>query len=318
MSTRQGRTLRAGNCFDPCLAMYPRGIGREVSLYLSVLCDAIELRGSAAESTPADFIIKLLAKRGGVAYNKATNKWHDFTACGHGKKYGILPRFVMLKDEDNNVWSNEMDTVKYPEICIFPANAEFYPVVIKIAELVTSLDTVEDNISQNLNNMRELALVISSNKNIKSQLMLAERQRVRGVQATAYIDISDIQEQDITALGKALEDYVKVVTLSPNAHNYLPDYLALKQAYQTELFKFIGVSDVGEKQERRIESEMAIIENSSYAFIDMLIDNINEYANLHEVDIHAHRKHSQCAIDNVSEKEAEQTEQFTEDNKDVE
>ncbi len=294
MATRASRLTR--NCLGSPYSMPINTecrTGRDIALYLAVLCNSVEILGAAVDYTPSGEVVRLLSTYGGAAYNKTDKTWHQFISVSPRRKYGILPRDIKLKSIDGDEWSEIIDTELFPEICVFPANAVFYPVIDKIAESVVSLQTVEDNISQNLANLRELSVVLASSQKIKTQLEVLNRMRLSGA-TTGVIDVTESEEKSANALGQSLDDFIRVISLSPNAHNYLPDYLALKTDYREELSKLIGVASVGEKEERRVVSEMEIIENSSYAFIDIIIDSINEYGKLHNVDIYAHRRHSAC------------------------
>ena len=293
MSTRSGRKWR--DC-DPCNV---RGYA-DISPYLSRLVNNITLEGGAIDKTAPDFIAYTLATRGGVAYIRSVNEWTKFTSVQPKKRYGILPRYVKLWSDENQTWSGQIDTAKDNDVVIFPANTEFYPIADKISELVTSLNTVEDNISQNLNNLRQLAVAVVRDDKLRHQLEILDKGRQEGISALGVISLPARTNSDGTTLNDIIthteaEEAISVVSLSPNAQNYLADYLALKQDYRQELNNTIGVSEVAEKTERRITTEMEMIENSTYAIIDLLCDSINKYAKFYNVDIYAHRAHSACA-----------------------
>lgn len=291
MSTRNSRKL-----IDPCTL---RGYDN-ISPYLSRLVNNIELQGEAVKHTAPDYIPYIMATEGGVAYIKSANEWVRFMQWGSTYRNGLLPRFVKLWSEDGHTWSTPIDLKRNDDIVIFPANAEFYPLANKIDELVKSLNTVEDNISQNLDNLRQLAVAVVRNNKLKNQITALNDLRRAGTTALGVISLEENVSGDNANINAVMskteaEEALTVVTLSPNAENYLMDYLELKKDYRQELNNVIGVSEVAEKTERRINSEMEMIENSTYSMIDLLCDSINKYATYYKVDIYAHRAHSACA-----------------------
>lgn len=293
MATRNNRKWR--DC-DPCNV---RGYDN-ISPYLSRLINNIDISGMATENTAPYFIAYVMATVGGIAYVRSANEWVKFMPIYVKKRYGILPRWVKLWSEERQAWSGAVEIKKDGDVVIFPANAEFYPLADKIDELVTSLNTVEDNISQNLNNLRQLAVAVVRDNKLKNQLIALNKLREAGTTALGIISLEDNTNGDKAQINAVMsrteaEEAVTVVTLSPNAENYLADYLALKQDYREELNNVIGVTEVAEKTERRINSEMEMIENSTYSMIDLLCDSINKYATFYNVDIYAHRAHSACA-----------------------
>lgn len=289
MSTRNGRKYR--NC-EPCAMMGV--VLNSATPYLSQLVDNIALSGSAIENMPPDYIVYALAVYGGIAYIADTNEWTIFTPADKNQNTynGLLPETVKLYSYAQERWSEPINC-KAANIKIFPANATFYPVIDKINELAESLETVEDNISQNLDNLRQMAVVVTKDKRLRNQLISLNKQRLCG-QSHGVVLLPEDDDKTLLSAETANEA-LTVVSLSPNAENYLDTYLTLKADYRQELHNVIGVTEVAEKSERRITSEMELIENSTYAFIDMIINNINKYAKYHNVEIYAHRQHSACA-----------------------
>lgn len=293
--TRKKRLFR--DC-DPCITS--GGNSTDLSPYLSRLINNITLDGSATKNVAPDFIVYTLATTGGIAYIKSSNEWVNFQADSPRKVFGLIPAKVRLWSEERAEWSGSINITRDGDICIFPANAQFYAVANKIREIVTSLNTVEDNISQNLDNMRELAVVVTRDGKLAEQLTALNALRQAGTTALGVITLKNNVNGEQAAINALVnndeaQEALSVVTLSPNCHNYLADYLELKKDYREELNNVIGVTEVAEKTERRINSEMELIENSSYAVIDLLIDSINKYAKFYNVDILAHRAHGGCA-----------------------
>lgn len=287
MATRKSRIL-----VDPCII----GSNNSVAPYIVQLVNNIEVYGSAVENTSPDYIPYVMAARGGIAYVRDINEWTPYVADGVSKHHGNIPTRVRLWSEERQLWSDGVNTTD-GNVCIIPANVLNYAVTDKIEELVGSLNTVEQSISQNLENLRQLAVVVTRDSKLKNQLIALDRLRRAGEISHGVIDIpKDGNTETINEMLRMddIESLLTVVSLSPNADNYLTDYLALKQDYRQELNNVIGVTEVKEKSERRINSEMELIQNSSCAFIDMIIDNINKYAKHYDIDVHAHRTHDGC------------------------
>lgn len=309
MSTRNSRLFR--DC-DPCIN---EGQYKTIAPHISRLVNNITFIGAAIRNVAPDFIAYTLATEGGIAYIRSSNEWARFKSDSSIKKFGLIPSKVRLWSEERQEWSGSYDITRDGDICIFPANSDFYPIAAKIRELVDSLDTIETNISQNLNNLRELAVAVTRGRKLANQLKALNKQRVAGTEALGVLEVPETTTADgnnanLNALltQESAEDLLTVISLSPNANNYLADYLELKRDYREELNNLIGVTEVAEKSERRINSEMEMIENSTYAVLDLLIDSVNKYATFYNVDIYAHRAHSACAehVDKAIEEEGTQ------------
>lgn len=289
--TRENRKYR--DC-DPCVNN--GGSFSELSPYLSRLVNNITVEGAAVDNIAPDYIVYTLATAGGIAYIKSTNDWVEFMPDGPRRVFGTIPARVRLWSEEGQAWSQPISITREEDICIFPANAEFYPLANKIRELVQSLNTVEDSISQNLDNLRQLTVIVTRDKKLKNQLTALNKLRQSGTCAYGVIDIPQNKDSLSELLTQEeAKDALTMLSLSPNSENYLSTYLELKKDYREELNNVIGVTEIAEKQERRINSEMELIENSTYAMIDLLIDSINKYAKFYNVDILAHRAHGGCA-----------------------
>lgn len=287
MATRKGRLFR--DCLNQSYCTAYGGNVSGVAPYVSQMVNNITVYGRATEQTPPDFIINVLAEDGGIAYIKNLNRWARFYTAS-AKRVNGLPTVVRLWSDERQQWSG--DTPVDDNIHIYPANAMFFAVVNKIAEYVQTDTTIDENISQNLANLRELTAICVYGNALKNQLEEANDKRLKG--ATHVVINLERRHKNWQAAGLKPDDELGVVTLSPNAHNYLPDYLELKKNNLEELNKVIGISNVAEKEERRINSEMVLINNSSMAYIDMIINTINKYAKYYGDDIHAHRTHSGC------------------------
>lgn len=297
--TRAGRQT-----LDPCINEGGNSIG--VAPYIAQLVNNISIEGEAAKNAAPNYIAYVMATTGGIAYIRDVNEWAPFTAADPHTRGGI-PLKARIFSEETGLYSNPLSTTD-GNVCIFPANPDFYPLSRKIKEAVMSINCVEDNISQNLDNLREMAIIITRDSKLKNQLIMLNRMRQSGKAAYGVLSIpKDGNTETVTDLltREDLDNLATILNFSTNAHNYLADYLALKQDYRQELQNIIGVTEVAEKTERRINAEMEMIENSSFAMVDLIINNINNYAKFYGVDVHAHRTHSGCAqhVDNAIQNE---------------
>lgn len=265
--TREGRKI-----IDICgLPLWGEG-EYSLSPYLSILVNNIELEGEAVKDTPPQYIIYTLATRGGIAYLRDVNEWTAFNSVGKKNRYN-LPRRVRLYNDDGYL-SETLNVDK--SICIIPANAEYYAPANEIKKRVFRLNEIALNIFQNLNVLRQAAAVVTDDSDLSTQVETANKQREEG-------------KTTVTLIKKAGSE-LSIENFSPAAQSHLLEYLEMEKETYTQLNEIIGVANVGEKQERRIESEIELIEDSSGAIIDTLISSINQWAGYYDIDVHAHRK----------------------------
>lgn len=268
MATRSGRKF-----IDPCWDKAV-GIGSgKTAPYLSMLCNNIILSGKATEDTEPNYIQYIIATNGGIVYLRDANEWAEFTPIGKVSRT-YMPKRIRVKGEDG--WE-EMN-VDGESVCVFPANAQFIPPVDMIDEKVFMLAQVEKNILQNLDNLREMSIVETSDAELSQSLIKLDDDRRNG--ATHGVLVT---KDKINRVGE-------VKSLTANATNNLETYINLKMDYRQEIYEIVGVAKMVEKGERRINGEVDLANDSASAFIDLIIESINKYAEFYDVDIHAERK----------------------------
>lgn len=269
MATRSGRKF-----IDPCWEKAV-GVGNGDSVpYLSMLCNNIVLTGSAIIDTEPNYIQYIMSTNGGIVYLRPVNQWAEFKQVGKSSRT-YMPKRIRVKGE--NGWM-EMD-VDGVDVCVFPSNAQFIPPVDLIDEKVFMLSQVEKNILQNLDNLREMSIVETSDSELSQSLIKLDEDRRNG--ATHGILVT---KDKINRVGE-------VKSLTANATNNLETYINLKMDYRQELYEIVGVAKMVEKGERRINGEVDLAHDSASAFIDLIIESINKYAEFYSVDIHAERKY---------------------------
>src|SRR5699024_10073044 len=69
----------------------------------------------------------------------------------------------------------------------------------------------------------------------------------------------------------------------------IPDFLEIWKNTLEELDALTGRAAIGEKNERRITEEVAVIENAASTSIDVLTDTVNKFAEWYGDDVHAVR-----------------------------
>lgn len=267
--TREGRKT-----VDICgLALWETGSGKySVSPFLSILVNNIELEGEAVKDTPPQYIVYTLATRGGIAYLKDINEWTAFNTVGKRDRYN-LPRKVRLYNNDG--YLSEAVNVSN-DIYIFPANAEYYPPVNEIKKRVFRLNELDLNIHQNLNVLRQATAVVTDDEDLSTQVQRANKEREEGATTVTLV------KKPGAELG--------IENFTPAAQSHLLEYAELEKEAYTQLNEIVGVANVGEKNERRIESEINLISESSGAIIDTLVSSINKWAEWYGIDVHARRR----------------------------
>lgn len=265
-------TRNARRIADPCVADFD-GRGGLFPAYLSIFCDNVQIDGAAVSDTPPGFIVRTLAVRGGIVYSKSLNEWSAFVPDSPRNRFGFPKTVRLVGDGGRLSGSVELGD----DFVLFPANATFSPVSWQIARYCDTLDFISNAIFQNVDAIKQCALVTYTDESMRGQLENANRRRLKGESfATVYA---------------APGTEVKVENLTPNgAKSFLPDFMNLWSQTRQELDEITGRATVNEKNERRINAEMTLIENAASATIDTLINTGNEYAKMYGVDVKFSRR----------------------------
>lgn len=281
-------------------------IGGNAAPYLSILTNNIELTGQACENTePITFIIKTLIEKGGICYSRPDNTWYEFYVEGERGRTG-LPKKIRLVLDKAPYRTRVVDLTNplfAENFVIFAANPYYYPIAAKVCELVAGIETTEENISQNLTNLRQLTLTVTRGNALAPQLDTIDKIRMAGgVSASIQLPMRKPNEPT-----RDIAEELQLMPFGAEVESHITEYIELRKTLQEELYKVIGLSSLGDgEQERRIQSEVNLQENGSYAYLDVLIDSINHTAMLKNVDICARRLHSVCD-DNLPENDEKMT-----------
>lgn len=246
--------------------------------YLSILVNNIELSGRAVETIDPFFPVYIMAVTGGAAYVPETNTWAEFTPFGRLLRTG-MPRFVRLRGD--LTWSEPIevgDTVH-----IYPANPEFMPPVFAINARTDMLAAADASIRQNLDSLREMGVAVTDDSRATTQIQqLNNIRRAGGAFGIFQTDkTSDmLKESPFQVIRFGVE----------GVQNNIESYLKLREAYRQELSEIVGIAQLGEKPERRVNGEIDLAIDNSGAIIDLIIASINRYAKYYGDDVHAERR----------------------------
>ena len=267
--TRQGRKI------DPC-AWNESGVRRSHGIpFLSILINNIQVYGADTENAIPTFIVRTLVERGMVAFETTTKEWSACVKAGKNLRTGF-PKYVRLKGEDGRL-SEPIDVQsKYSNVHVYYANAYGFPIATDIFRRVNTLDFISGAIVQNVNALRQATAIIYHDNNLDEQIERAQRQREAG-------------ESTITLYGGMSESDIELKNFATGSVSNIPDFLEIWKNTLEELDALTGRAAIGEKNERRITEEVAVIENAASTSIDVLIDTVNKFAEWYGDDVHAVR-----------------------------
>ena len=267
MATRRGRQF-----IDPCGNIKFYVEGDNISPFIAIMVNNISITGEATTNTPPHFIARTLCRYGGIAYLREANEWARYVAVGKLDRFG-LPKFIKLYGDGGRLSAPyEVDKTN---VCIFGANSELYPPAEEIRRRVETIEAVGVNLAQNLDSLKSCTAIVYDDKDLEANISKAEEMRKAGA-ATVKIFRQAGQNLSIEKFGT-------------DTQSHLQDYLAIYKQTMEEIDQLNGVASLGEKNERRINEEVAIIENAASATIDTVINSINMYAKFYNVDIKAER-----------------------------
>lgn len=264
MSTRKGREF-----IDPCSIIDIRG--DSVAPYLSILINNIQIWGKDSESAPPEYIVRTLAKRGAIAYDRDAGEWFAYSAIGERDRFGY-PKKISVIQESGRM-SGEITVGD--KICIYPANALFFPPVSEIIRRVATLEFLSVAMAQNVNALKQATALIYEDADLNQQIDKAERDRLAGKPTVKIYNKSGSE--------------IRAEQFSAPANSYLLDFLEVWKNTKEELDAITGRATVGEKTERRITEEISVIENAASTSIDVMIDTFNAHSKRYGINAYAVR-----------------------------
>lgn len=259
--TRSGRAYK-----DPCTAIVNTDIGR-IAPYISIMVNNVQVFGSAAESTPPDFIPKTLILRGFIVFDRWTNTWIEASAVGKRNRFGA-PKYVRYKGDEGRM--SEPIAVDGVNVIAIPANAFWRPSTEEIVRRTYTLDFLGEALRSNINGMKNGVVIRFNDPALKSEVERAVREVQNGA--------------SVVSLQSSFSDSVEVSQLLTPQPSYIDDLLAAWVQTSEELDQVSGRVSLGEKNERRITEEITAIENAASSTIDVIIDTFNRYAKWANID----------------------------------
>lgn len=283
--TRQGRKI------DPCID--PNGVLRARSTpFLSILVNNIQVYGKDVETAIPTFIVRTLVENGMVAFEKTSGEWAACVRQGKNLRTGF-PKYVKLRGEDGKLSAPIDVQSKDSNVHVYYANAYMSPVAYDVTRRVALLDFVSNAIVQNVNALRQATAIIYDDETLATDIERAQRERENG-------------ESTIKLYGGLTANGIRLENFASGAQSNIMDFLELWRNTIEELDAVTGRAALGEKNERRITEEIAVIENAASTSIDVLIDTVNKFAEWYGDDVHAVRGSSLRRGVQTEEEEAEQ------------
>ena len=289
MATNASRAIRKR---DAC-----NGWGERLSPYLSILVNNIELSGKAVEGVDPFFIVRVLMEKGNIIYDNISGNWVEFQTVGRlNREY--MPRAVQLFNGE--YYTNTLQLATYKNLHVYPSNPEHAPLIELIKQKTYFIQRIENAIDQRLDVLAKMCVAVTNDSATSTQIRLLNYNRQNGAGFGIY------QKTDEQRNGINGENPFDVYTLGADGvQNDLLIYRDLKNDYLTQLYEIVGVTQMGEKNERRVNGEIDIAYNSAGTIIDLICATINKYAKYYGDDIHAERKGIPASVNDI-EKENKQ------------
>lgn len=266
MATRDNRKFP-----DPCGADSVVVRGEDIAPNLAIFINNIQVYGAAVKSTPPAYIVRTLAKHGGIAYDRDAGEWFKYISVGMPDRYHY-PKKIRVYMSDGR-YSGDIPVSD--RICIYPANALFFPPVKEITRRVATKSFISTALAQNINALKVANAILYDDETLAGNIDRAEKERLAG-KSTVKIYLKEGQT-------------LRTEAFSPAAASHILDLLEIWRNTNEELDAICGRVSLGEKNERRINEEISVIENAANATIDALVDTFNAHSDYYGIDAHAVR-----------------------------
>lgn len=196
--------------------------------------------------TPA-YIIKIMYNRGAVAYDKLTKLWLPFAARGRDA-YGE-PETVELYGQDGKRW-----TRKRKDVYIFKANASAFPWVMLINLQARKLAEIDAAISQNLDAVKQMTVILSENERLSQRLRIADAARRAGA-SVAVLSPREmgVKPEEAVTLG---QNFAALTTLKTDAEYNVDKLRSEWQQVYEHALHLLGVHTSKNKGERKTDNEI--------------------------------------------------------------
>lgn len=265
-------STRAGRRGDPCNndGIHVRG---GIAPYVSILINNIQIFGGDTDGAPPTFIARTIVTDGMIAFLPSEKIWARCVRYGHDNRFQ-LPSKIRLIGENGKL-SAPIDVNGDEFVHVYYANAFGLPVTGELQKRVDTLEYISGALRQNVDALRQATAIIYRDPELKTQIETAQRARERG--------------ETTVSLLQSVGDEIRLENFSTGAVSYVSDLLELWKNTMTEIDALTGRAKVAEKTERRITSEIAVIENAAATSIDVIIDTVNAFATYYGDDVFAAR-----------------------------
>lgn len=244
MATRSGRAVRRFKNYAASKYEY---------LFAALFKSGLRFNGFDKKDGLTDEIIATyLYEKGAVAEDKLTGVWLPFYGQGHPNVYGIYPEYRLYGNNGVEI------TRKYDDIRIFTANSECYPVEAYIREKAAVLASFDAAINQNLNAIKQIAVIVCETKALARALASANAKREAG-------------ESTVILSREEYQDFAELQTLSTQAQYNVTQLLDDKRKVFEEVLHIVGIRTPILKGERKIVSEQESENAEVDAYIKLLV-----------------------------------------------
>lgn len=261
--TRQGRAARE----------FARGAESYNTLFASLFCtsvtvDNLEQSAGYFDAKPHDrvtseYVVRTLYDRGAIGYIRSLGLWLPASPQGPLNVYGA-PTAYRLTGANGMPFFAPAD-----DVVLFRANPEATPIadyIIVRAELLADFDTA---ISQNLDAVKDMSIIVTDNPNLARKLARADAYRRRG--------------RSVAIVERSAQSFAELKLLTTGAEYKIDKLQADRRKVFEETLHLVNVYTPIEKGERLITSEMTTNNAETDAFGNVLARTFNATAEAYGV-----------------------------------
>lgn len=256
MATRNGRLER-----NDVAEFYTAAKGYKV-LFAALFCAAVRIEGITDRDgyLTDDYIISTLYYDGSVAFHKSTGMWWRWVGVGTPNAYGEYERVKLFSPYKQGLQVDRDDVV------ILDANAERFGISQFVGDKCELLAEMDAAIAQNLDAVKDMAVIVADNDAIAAKLKAVDRLRRSGK------SVATISRRNKNGGLAALE------VLSTGAEFKVDKIQEARRKLYEEILHLVGVDTAFEKGERMITDEAQMQGAETSAYIRIMIDTFNAQA----------------------------------------
>lgn len=259
MATRQGRYCRGDDTPIKAAKGYE-------NLFAALFCQSAKIMGitDRRDDLTDDYIIDMLYSTGSIAYEKTTGVWLPLYSQGTPTAYGRAKKYRLY-----SLYNGESMVVNREDVFIFDANAQAFPIKEFIRMRAATLAAFDAAIAQNLDGVKDMAVIVAHSKELARELQRLDKQRRQG-KSWGIINAA-LMERENGGLAK-------LETLSTGMEYKIDKLTADRRAYYEETLHLVGVQTPQEKGERMITGEVEMQGAETSAYIELMIKTFNQNA----------------------------------------